>query len=398
MGRWQERLAWWLAALFAADRAVKLLALEHRFRRNVPPEPAQWPTVSLLQPITRGAGDLARNLRARALMRYPGVMQHLFICDAADAQAQATCNALLLDFPALHGVVITVPSATGVAAKITKLRMALPQATSDVLCCMDDDVAPYPDTLTRLIPYLALPRAGAAFGLPCFTNWDTPWASLLSGFANANMPLSFVALAYLTDPFRITGQVAAFPRATFAAVGGLEGLDAQLDDDFALAQRLAAHGLRAVQAPVVYAIDNPLPTARAFQRQLRRWFVLPRQAMLPHLNLWQQCVAALTGGPVLLVPGILAALALPQGGRGARRALAACLAVFGAAYALTERRYLRGRIPWRRWPLLGVVAVVTPLHAALTLLGRDEIEWRGQRLRVRRDGTFTVIDSSPAQP
>jgi len=386
-----DRIAWGLAALFALDRAVKLLGLERAVRHPPPSTQTEWPRVSLMQPITRGVRELAHNLAARARLCYPGSVQHLFICDATDEVSLAACHDALAAHPGMNGVIIPVESATGVAAKIAKLQAALPQAAGDILCFIDDDVAPRPDALTRIVGYLSRPRAGAAFGLPCYTSWENGWSSLMSGFVNANMPLSFMALTYLTDPVRITGHIAAYPRAIFEEVGGLDGLEAQIDDDFELARRLHAHGYHAIQTPVVYDIANHLPSARAYHRQLHRWFVLPAQSMFPSLTTWQRCASFLVSGPTLLVPGMLALLALATRRRSTAGALAASLSIFGAAYAVTERRYLRGRMPLRRWLLLPMVAIATPLHAVATLLTREEIEWRGQRLRVGRDGRFEVL-------
>jgi hypothetical protein len=40
---------------------------------------------------------------------------------------------------------------------------------------------------------------------------------------------------------------------------------------------------------------------------------------------------------------------------------------------------------------LAYTALVTPIHAALALLTGDEVEWRGQRLRVYQDGRFERV-------
>src|SRR5262249_35922623 len=133
------------------------------------------------------------------------------------------------------------------ATKIRKLQAGLPLAKGEVVCFVDDDVTPRPDTLLTLLPYLFQPDTGAVFGLPCYTNWFTPWSSLMSGFVNANMLLNFVALPYLTQPFRITGHFVAFFRKHLKEVGELTGLEHSIDDDFELARRLRARGLRCVQ-------------------------------------------------------------------------------------------------------------------------------------------------------
>lgn len=391
--RLPDRLAYGLCALFALDRLLKHLAAWHFFRRPSPRPPARWPAVTLLQPITRGASNLATSLRSRARLDYPAPIQHLLICDAGDTQTQELVAAFLADDQVCQAEVVLVspnvqrPGA--VATKIRKLQAALPQATGEVVCVVDDDVALRPETLRVLTSHLARPGTGAAFGLPCYTNWRTPWSSLMSGLVNGQMLLNFVALTYLSDPFRITGHCVAFDHQSLIRAGGLEGLEQHIDDDFELARRLRGLQLRAVQTPLVYDIDNDVPSWRAYQRQLKRWFVLPRQAMMPSLSRWQRLVALLTTGS-LAAPSALGVLALLTRRRAAVRALLASLGIFGASYVLGERLYLQGRMPPQRWPLLPVVALLTPLNIAGHLLSNDEIEWRGQRLRVRRDGRIEV--------
>ncbi len=390
--RWLDFLISGICALFALDLLLKHLAVWHFFRRSTPPAPRVWPTVTLLQPVTRGASDLLISLRARAQLDYPAEVQHVLICDASDEQALSIVSTYLAEFPRLWAELVLVPSENGfsqVATKIRKLQAALPRVRGEVLCFVDDDVAPRPGTLLTLIPHLYQDGVGAAFGLPCYTNWCTPWASLMSGFVNAHMLLDFVALTYLSEPFRLTGHFVAFQLTNFLKVGGLEGLEHFIDDDFELARRLRSCKLRAVQTPLVYDIDNDLPTLRAYETQLKRWFVLPRQAMLPSLSLWERVVASGTT-TTLVFPSALLLLTLFTRRRTALVALLASLGVFGMSYTIGERVYLKGRTPLVRWPLLLVVALLTPLDIARHLLSNGEIEWRGQRLLIQRDGRMEV--------
>jgi len=335
-----DKLTCSLSLLFALDRLAKLAAVIHFFHRPVPPQLEVWPTVTLLQPITRGANALAESLRARARLDYPASIQHLFICDTRDTESQSIIQTFLAAHPMLLAEIVLVETGdAAVASKIRKLQAALSRANGEILCFMDDDVAPRPDALRVVLPYLYRPGAGAAFGLPCYTNWRTPWSSLMSGLVNANMLLSFVALTYLAEPFRITGHIAAFRRDIFLDVGGLDGLEQHIDDDFEMARRLRAHGLRSVQTPL---------------------------------------------------PSIVALLALMTRRRAAFLALGASLGIFGIVYGVCEARYLKGRTPLTRWPLLLLGALLTPLQIGRALLSNDVVEWRGQRLRVYRNGTVEV--------
>ena len=398
-----DRLSYGLAALFALDRLLKLIAARHFFHRPLPPPPQSWPTVSLLQPITRGASVLLNVLRTRTKLDYPTTIQHVLICDASDEESQFIVSSFLTEFPTLQVKVILVPpentSATTattattdtlVATKIKKIQAALPSATGEVLCFVDDDVSLRPHSLNVLIPYLFQPEVGVAFGLPCFTNWQTVWSSLVSGLINAHMVLSFVALSYLTDPFRINGHIFAFRRAVFMEIGGFDGLEQYIDDEYEIARRVRMHHLRTIQTPLIYDIDNALSTRKDYSKQFKRWFVMPRQAMMPSLTPAERVVASLSSIS-LPIPSVIAMLTLLTRRRAAIVALGTTLTLFGAVYVLCEKQYLLRTTPHPRWLLLPIVALWSPVQIIWTLLLNDEVEWRGQRLRLLRGGKVEIV-------
>ncbi|HVB72492.1 MAG TPA: glycosyltransferase [Ktedonobacteraceae bacterium] len=388
-----DRLANWLTLLFALERIVKFAAVTRFFRRAQPEQPQSWPGVTLLQPLTRGASNLPLALRSRALLDYPAGVQHLLICDAGDDATQRMVSDHLAEFPGMQAEMMLVEpdkATAAVASKMKKLQATLPRATGEVYCFIDDDVTLRPDALRVLLPHLYREQAGVVFGLPCFTNWQTPWSSLVGMLVNAHMLLNFVTLTYFTTPIRINGHVFAFRRATFERVGGLDGLETQIDDEYEIARRVKQYGYKAMQTPLIYDIDNALDSARAYARQCKRWFVMPRQSMMPALSLREKLVFSLFSF-TLPMPGIIALLALLSFRGSAWRGAALCLAVFGTVYALCERVYLRRSMPLQRWLLLPVVAFFVPLQILWTLLLNNEVEWRGQRLRLRRDGSVEIV-------
>lgn len=397
------RLAIGLTGLYTLDRLSKLIAAEHFFRRTPPPAPPAWPPVTMLHPITRateGRSGLAHNLHACARLDYPAPIRHFLLCDTEDTDSQAICRAFLAALPSLQGEMVLVPTTHGpVAPKIVKLQAGLARAgepsvgaSSPILCLIDDDIAPRPGALRCLVAALDQSdrTIGAAFGLPCYTNWRTAWASLLSAYNNMNFLPATTALTYIARPPRITGHLVAYRWDTFVAAGGLAGLDDQIDDDFVLARRLGALGADLVQTAVVYDVDNDLASWTAFARQLRRWFVLPRQAMAPALTPREASSGLLVSGGLLLPPvvAILALLARTRAGWGA---LGICLGLFGAIGLACEHRYLHSPAPPppHRWWLLSIVALFLPLQSLTALLlGNGEVEWRGQRLRIAPGGRF----------
>jgi ceramide glucosyltransferase len=386
-----DRLAWVLALLYGFDRLLKLLAVAVFFRRPRPADPTVWPSVTLICPITRSPNNLRRALQARARLDYPGPQHTLLICDRADAASQAICREVMAERPAWRAELLLVePDAGAVASKVTKQCAALPHASGDVLCFVDDDVLLRPDALQVLVPWAVGPGVGAAFGLACYTAWGTLAESLMSGFVNSSALLSYVPLAFIVQPFTITGHCFAMPRERFEAIGGLSGMAGRIDDDHELARRVRRHGLRNLQTPLIYDVENRLSSLADYHGQMRRWMLFPRQMMLPGLDTRERA-AMLAGCIGPLLPPLLALLALTRR-PAALGALGLSAGGFTAAHMLIERVYLQRPMPAQRWPLLPLLAYVTPVHVALAALGGETVSWRGQRLRVEPGGRYTVLD------
>lgn len=380
-----------LLCLYALDRLLKVAAITRFFARPAPPAPDPWPSVALIQPITRGATNLSEHLAARAALDYPGDVWHVLVCDEADEDSRAAGRAAL---PKSRIVTVAPdsPNAT-VASKIAKMTAGLTDAgnVGNVICFVDDDISLPPNALQILVAHLYQPGAGAAFGLACQSSWETLGSSLMSAFVNANALTGYVPLTFLIEPYTVTGHLFALRRDVFTAVGGINGLAGRFDDDHELARRVKNNGLRAVQTPLVYTVENDLPALRDYFMQFRRWFVIPKIAMLPYLTPREKAVSALLSAGNLL-PSLALLLALVSLPRLVSVACAlSAFGLFAATYFGCEARYLPRRTPPRRWLLLPVVAFLTPLHVLLALaLPGNRVTWRGQRLRLHPDGKMEV--------
>lgn len=380
-----------LALIYALDRALRLLALRAFFRRPAPPAPATRPAVTLIHPVTRAGHDLRRSLASRAAQDYPGPQHHIFVCDRDDADSQAIVRELIARNPGWSAELrLADPDSGPIASKLLKIAVAAPESGAELLCFVDDDVALSPDALTTLVRHLGAPGVGAAFGLARYTAHETAWSSLMSLFVNTAALPSYVPLTFLAEPFTITGHCFALRRDVFLAAGGFSGMAGRIDDDHELARRVRALGLRCVQTPLIYDVENRLPTARAYAAQLKRWFVFPRETMLPQLTRRERIVTGL-GSAGNLLPPLAALRALVTRRPRDIGAALACLALFLAAHARLEARYLGRVTPARRLPLLLVVALLTPLHVLAASLGDSVVEWRGLRIRVRRGGSFELL-------
>ena len=385
-----DRVALLLLGLYALDRAAKLAAVVHFFRRPVPPAPQQWSSVSVVHPITVGATSLRANLESRLRDGYQGTIEHIFVCDEWDEEALSICRAVIADMPTARARIVTV-GGEGIAIKTVKIEAGLNAAHGDVVCFIDDDIALRSGAISTLVRYLLEPGAGAVFGLAAYCCWRDVPSSLMSLFVNTNALLSYVPLVYLAEPFTITGHCYALHRSTLNAAGTFRGMEGFVDDDHDLAQRVRRMGLRNVQTPLVYDVRNALPTMRAYRAQLKRWFVLPREALLPDMTAHEQRVSAL-GSAGNMLPGLLLALAVTTGRRTAWLSLGASITLAAGVHSLLDHRYVNAHMPRRRWLLLPLVVLVTPWQVVGALLSDRTIEWRGQRMRIGRGGAFVIDD------
>jgi len=378
-------LARWLLALFALDRLLKMAAVIHFFGKPRPPAPDSWPSVTLLQPVTRGANSLSAALNARAALEYPAHIQHLLVCDASDAESRAICRRWVARWPELDARIIAVESSGGIALKTVKLQAGLSYAEGEVVCCVDDDIILRPYAFRTMLPYLYQRKAGAVFGLACYTDWSNLPSSLMSAFVNSNALLTYIPATYLTRPFTITGHLFALRRDTLERLGDFKGLERSIADDHDLARRLRAAGLHAVQTPTIYDVENHLPTIRTYFDQMKRWFVIPRQSLMPFMTAGELLVT-FVGSAGNFIPAILALIAAYRRREDAVRLLAISQAILAALYAFCELFYLKRSAPLRRRWLVNVVGLVSPLQIVAALLSSDEIEWRGRKLRIKQGG------------
>jgi ceramide glucosyltransferase len=382
---WTTHLAVICTALYLIDRAWKAAAIAHFFRQPSPPDPQPWPALSLVQPVTTSPNALRAVLAIRSQNPYPGPLEQVLVFDDQDDASLAICTECMARVPGWQPKIVRVPSPSGTALKTVKQLAGLREATGAVICFVDDDILLRADTLATLVRHLR-PGTGATFGLACYTNWQTLWGGLMSAFVNANALLNYIPITYLSDPYTITGHIYALYRADFDAIGGLDGMESRLDDDHELARRVMQAGLHNCQTPALYDVDNEL-TLRSFLDQVKRWFVFPRECMLPGISPAARWLTYATTLPNLL-PGLVLVLAFFS--RPAGLALAACLVTFYALYIWGERCYLASHTPGWAWPGLLWVALLMPFHILGLLFSSNTIRWRGQQIRVRPGGEYEL--------
>jgi ceramide glucosyltransferase len=230
-----------------------------------------------------------------------------------------------------------------------------------------------------------------AFGLPYYESFGNLWSSLVAYFVDSQSLLTYVPFALLHEPVTINGMFYALRREVFDAIGGFDGLEQTLADDFAIAQRVRQAGYRLVQTPLLHPIRTTVRGPRQYGRLIQRWFIFPRESLMRHLNWREQTLFYLLTVLPLTFPWL--ALVYPLL-RPSRASTSACLAYFAYDYALfaqINKTYLKSAAPWAHSWLIPLIKLALPLQILIALCSPQRITWRGHRIEVLPGGGMRMV-------
>jgi len=400
--------------------------------------------VTLLKPL-KGCDPATEDcLRSWFAQQYRGRMQILFGVAAADDPVCGIVRRLLQEFTAIDAQLVVGSPLPGANAKVAKLAELEGLAKHELLVISDADVRVPPDFLANIVAPLGgapLPlnlvgtRSTASVTLAAKngTRWN---ASLPSSEARAcglvccfyrlanpaTLAMQWEAIAVNADfwsqvlqarslkPLDFAlGAVMALRRQQLREIGGFAGLVDCLADDYQLGNRIARRGYAIALSPVVVECwSAPMGWADVWKHQLR-WARTIRVcqpvpyffSLLSNATLWpvvwfmvKPAAAVAVCAIVCLLVRILTALNLqgrlnqdPNVGGWAFRRDQTSTDKWARGDArppaFQTPEQTRGRYAW-------LIPVKDLFQAAIWLLAflGNKIEWRGQRMRLRPDGTL----------
>jgi ceramide glucosyltransferase len=349
--------------------AAILAAIAHLRRRE--PEPAQLPPVSILKPVRGLDAGFYEAIRSHAELDYPDYEILFGFADPSDP-AIAVIERLRAEFP--HRAIRVVRSTTDAPnGKVGVLIDLARQARHPLLLVNDSDIRVQPDYLRRIVAPLEDPTTGLVTCLYRATAASLPGRLEALGIATDFVPGTLVAPWTGVREFAL-GSTLLFRAADLARLGGFEALAAYLADDYQLARRLTAAGLRVHLAKTVVQTSLQGDSWRAVWQHQLRWMRTIRVSRLggylglpvTFATLWALLLAATGFWPIsALLLGLRMTMGLTTG-----------LAVLRCP--VTARCFLL--IPLR--DLLGVTVWAAALFG-------DTVRWRDRRLRLHPDGRIS---------
>jgi ceramide glucosyltransferase len=338
------------------------------------------PAVTLFKPL-KGCDTFTENcLRSWFTQDYTGRIQILFGVASADDPVCEIVRKLQEQFPSADARMVICESLNGPNAKVSKLVELERLAAHEVLVISDADVLVPPDFLSSLVEPLRDPKVGL---VNCFYRLANPSTVAMSWEAvaiNADFWSQVLQSRSLKPMDFALGAVMATRRQQLREIGGFQGLVYSLADDYQLGHRIARRGYRIELSPVVVECwSAPMGWAEVWRHQLRWARTIRVCQPLPYFF------------SILSNPSLWPLLWLVVQSSG----VSASVAVGGLAVRVTTARALQQRLTGTSpsWGLAWLVPLKDLLHAVIWLLAfaGNRVEWRGQVLRLRRDGTLEPL-------
>jgi ceramide glucosyltransferase len=339
------------------------------------------PAITLLKPLKGCDATTAASLQSWFNQNYAGQIQILFgIADPNDPAGRIV-RELIEKNPGRDAQLVVCAESLGANGKVSTLIQLERLAKHPLILVSDADVRVPPDFLANLVVPLRDSKVGL---VNCFYRLANPTTTAMRCEAvaiNADFWSQVLQSTNLKPLDFALGAAMLTRRKLLEEIGGFAALVNCLADDYQLGQRIVQRGQRIVLCPVVVECwEAPMSWIAVWKRQLR-WARTIRVcqsvpyffSILSNATLWPLLwlVTSLVWSKTLCAPLIAAV----------------CLLIRIVLAQNLQRRFMQSRDniapPW----LVPVKDLQQAVIWAGAFLG-NTVEWRGQKMRLRRDGTL----------
>ena len=359
------------------------------------------------------------SLRSWFKQNYSGPVQILFGVANADDPVCNIVRQVIAENPGRDARLIVCEKLEGTNAKVAKLVQLEKLAKHDLILVSDADVRVPPDFLVNIVAPLTRPSAtlspsdgerGGVRGevglVNCFYRLANPVTTAMQWEAvaiNADFWSQVLQSQTLKPLDFALGAVMLARREAIAKIGGFKALADCLADDYQLGRRIAEQNYRVALCPVVVECWHAPMNWREVCRHQLRWARTIRVCQpLPYFF---SILSNATLWPLLWLASVIfewLTIALQNARIDPVRSSELKIALLAGVMAVISlllvriniaRDFQRHLTPERKlispfW----LVPVKDLLQAAIWLgafLG-NTVEWRGRRMRLKRDGTLAT--------
>jgi len=347
-----------------------------RYKSTRAPLLKEFPPVSVLRPLAGAEDNTEANLRSVFTQRYPDFEVLLSVHDANDPAA-AVARRVMEVFPAIPSRLIVAGVSPLPNAKVWSLRALLPEARHQHILMTDSDIRLEPDCLQVTISELSQEDVALvtcpyrAAGGPSF------WSRIESLGLNTDFLAGMLTQRLLNGMDFAIGCAIATRQPELSAIGGLQGLQRYLAEDFMMGNLMHARGRKVVlsRSVIEHHIGND-PFLKNWKHRLRWARSTRRSRRLGYV------------GEIFTKPTALALL-LWLAAPGAWGFVLVALFFRACVGWMTAVEILNDPLIQRYWWLLPVEDISSFVTWCLGFFGKT-ITWRGRKLVVGHDGSFEM--------
>jgi hopanoid biosynthesis associated glycosyl transferase protein HpnI len=358
------------------------------------------PAVTLLKPLKGSDSTTETSLRTWFTQNYDGPLQFLFGVASADDPVCDIVRKLLAEFPSKDAQLVICGPLTGANAKVSKLIELERLAKHEILIISDADVRVPPDFIRNLVaPFdeSAIENQNGRTSLVSKIENPTGLVNCFYLLANpSTVAMQWEAVAINADfwsqvlqaqslkPIDFAlGAVMATRKQQLAEIGGFAALADCLADDYQLGNRIARKGYRIALSTIpVECWSEPMGWTAVWKHQLRWSRTIRVCQPLPYFfsilsnpTLWPLLWVAIKPSPVSMAFVVLCL---------SFRIITAWHLQRCLSNSRITHHASRSTFPLWFPPLKDLLQTAIWL---LAFIG-NHVEWRGQRMRLRRDGTL----------
>jgi ceramide glucosyltransferase len=368
-------------AVMGSFYALAAAELVRRFRQSRSPRSRGCPAVTILKPLHGSEPHLYESLRSFCRQTYAGPVQIVFgVRDSADPAVEVV-RRLIGDFPDADLSLVIDSGLQGTNRKIANLINMSKIIRHDVLVIADSDIQVSPDYLSLVVGALEAPGIGMATCLYC----GAPERGLLSNLAAMAIDYHFLPSVLVGLKLGMArpsfGSTIALRRQMLAQIGGFQAFAEHLADDNAMGEAVRRTGAKvAIPAMLVAHVCPKQNPGELLNRELR----------------WARTIRAVNArgflASLMVHPLPFALVAVLLGDFDS-------FGLFIVAGVLLCRHILERQIDSAignvayRWPLAPLRDMLSFLvHVASFFV--STVKWRGQRYKVRANGTLVSLRTS----
>ena len=342
------------------------------------------PAISILKPLKGCDETTTVSIASWLQQNYAGDMEIIFgVAEATDPVCDVVRH-LMVEYPGCRARLVVCDHLNGANAKVAKLVQLERLAAYDLVLICDADVRVPSDFLGNFVA----PLRDEHYALVnCFYRFANPATTAMAWEAlaiNADFWSQVLQSQTLKPLDFALGAAILVRRKALEEIGGFAALANCLADDYQLGRRIAEKGHRIALCPVVVECwDAPQNWAQVWKHQLR-WARTIRVcqpgpyflSILSNASVW----------PVLWLVASLGAGDFVHAPLGAGGVL---------LLRMVQARNLQRRFTPHRKLIspFWLAPVKDFLQAALWLaaFSGESIEWRGNKMKVLRDGTLVNV-------